>query len=475
MTTYIDARHVSAELKRRLTAEFPGVKFSVRRGRGTGSASIDVTWTDGPAARDVAAIANPMRGSTWNGYDERYESTATEVTVTIDGERVTGKPVVEHMGVHHEVSDEVRAEARAMWLAANPDEEPEMTNGGFTCEGEFIGGSWGVNQILDIAERVILPRRWRAAREAAAAPASKSTVPAEPATALPGPGLDVTHTEGEGIVVRGTRRGDGSAPALRAQELKWHRKEGYWYLPGTRGAAGAARLGVVREALRAAELLPAAPTAPSGGSEGAATAVAQIEESAPAVEEVAGESDEGPRGLECGAHRVTGTGERQPHGAGAAYLFRCLTCGQRALLADFDGLKCAKEAEAEHARARVDRLLDHVTLRGASTYLITYALAKGPFRRTRGEAVEELGRLLVLGATPRWHAGELRLLHHDCRVASVIRAPGEPLAARTAPQAYRCVPVPEEFAADWDGAACLAWRDGVDAALTYAVLAQSGG
>ncbi|MEW2631637.1 LPD29 domain-containing protein [Streptomyces sp. NPDC048389] len=475
MTTYIDARYVSAELKRRLTAAFPGAKFSVRRGKGTGSASIDVTWTDGPADTDVAAIARPMQGSSWNGYDERYESTGNEVTVTIDGKRVTGKPVVDHMSLHHEVSDEVRAEALALWKAANgEDADTQATNGGFTCEGEFIGGSWGVNQVLDIARKVVLPRRWKAAQEAAAVAAPEPTAPAEPApAALFGPALDVTHTEEEGVVVRGTRRGDGSAPVLRDADLKWHRKEGYWYLPGTRGADGAARLEDVLAALRTAGLLPA----PTGVLE-AAPAADPVEE-APAVEEVAGDEPteaaaEEPRGLECGAHRVTNTGEGQPHGAGTAYVFRCLVCEQRAPLVDFDSLKCTAAAEAEHARTRADGLLDDVILRGASTYVITYALAKKPVQRTRREVVEDLARLLMLGTSHRWYEGELRLLHHGYKVASVTKAPGEPLAARTAPQTYRCVPVPEEFAADWDGVACLAWRDGVDAALTYAVLAQSG-
>ncbi|MFB8402170.1 LPD29 domain-containing protein [Streptomyces sp. NPDC055912] len=472
--TYVDTKHVAAELKRRLNAAFPGVKFSVRTGKGTGSAGIDVSWTDGPTDGDVAAIARPMQGSTWNGYDERYENTGNEVTVTVGGGYVTGKPLVNHIGLHHEVSDEVRAEALVLWKGVNgEDADIQVQNGGFTCEGEFIAGTWGGNQVLDIARKVVLPRRWKAPQEAAAtpAPAPEPTAPAEAAPTASG--LVATHTEEEGVVVRGTRRGDGSAPVLRGAELKWHRKEGYWYLPGTRGEAGASRLDDVLAALRAAGLLPA----PTGVLE-AAPDVAPAGES-PAVEEAADEepteaASEEPRGLEYGPHRVTNTGEGQSHGAGTAYVFRCLACGQRAPLVGFDGLKCTAEAEAAHARARADRLLDDVTLRGADAYVMTYALAKKPVQRTRDEAVEELARLLALGATHRWCAGELRLLHHDYRVASVKQAPGEPLAARTAPQAYRCVPVPEEFAADWDGAACIAWRDGVDAALTYAVLAQSG-
>lgn len=459
MTTSIDTRHVSAELKRRLTAEFPGVKFSVRRRKG--ALSLSVTWTDGPADADVNAIARPMMGSTWNGYDERYESTNNEVTVTIDGKRVTGRPLVNHINLHHEVSDDVRAEALALWKATNgADFDTQATNGGFTCEGVFIAGTWCVTQVLDIAQSVVLPRRLKAAEEAAAAAAPEPAVEAAPAPhATSGSGVDVTHTEEEGVVVRGTRRGDGSAPVLRDQGLKWHRREGYWYLPGTRGAAGTARVGAVRDALRTAGLLPA----PLGESEETPVIRDAVSDN-PAEAAV-----EEPRGLECGAHRVTNTGEGQPHGAGTAYVFRCLACDQRAPLVDFDSLKCTKEAEHSSARQLASRLLDNAILREADAYAFTYALAKNPVLRTRAEAVEDLARLIALGATHRWYAGEMRLMHHAYRVASVKPAPNPPApqsAACPAPPAYRGVPVPERLGAlQGDEVAAVAWRQGVDAAL----------
>ncbi|WP_189714886.1 LPD29 domain-containing protein [Streptomyces chryseus] len=470
MTTYIDARYVSAELKRRLTAEFPGAKFYVRRGRGTGSASIDVTWTDGPTDADVAAIARPMQGSSWNGYDERYESTGNEVTVTIDGKRVTGKPVVDHISLHHEVSDEVRAEALTLWKTANDeDADTQATNGGFTCEGEFIAGSWGVNQVLDIARKVVLPRRWKAAQEATAAAAPEPAAPAEPApAALFGPGLHVTHTEEEGVVVRGTRRGDGSAPVLRDQDLKWHRKEGYWYLPGTRGAAGAARLDAVRDALRAAGLFPA----PSGVLE-AAPAADPVEE-APAVEEPTEAAAEEPRGLEAGAHLITNTGEGID-GPGSAYAFLCLVCDKRARLVEFGDFPCTAEAEDAHLLEVAARLLDDVGLREAEVFHVIGGPEDAAPLQSRAEATRFLAAQLQFGATHHWYEGELRLARGGKTAAYIKPAPAPQPCDRTAPQAYRGVPVPAHVARAWgEQEAGAAWREGVDAALTFAVLAQSG-
>ncbi|MEU9033792.1 LPD29 domain-containing protein [Streptomyces sp. NPDC048352] len=471
MTTYIDARYVSAELKRQLTAAFPGAKFSVRRGKGTGSASIDVTWTDGPSDTDVAAIARPMQGSSWNGYDERYESTGNEVTVTIDGKRVTGKPVVDHMSLHQEVSDEARAEALALWKAANgEDTDTQATNGGFTCEGEFIGGSWGVNQVLDIARKVVLPRRWKAAQEAAAVAAPEPAAPAEPApAALFGPGIDATHTEEEGIVVRGTRRGDGSAPVLRDQGLKWHRKEGYWYLPGTRGAAGAERLDAVRDALRAAGLFPA----PTGVLE--AAPAADPAEEAPAVEEVASDApaEEPGNGLEAGAHRITNTGEGID-GPGSAYAFRCLVCDKRARLVEFGDFPCTDEAEDAYLLEVAARLLDDVGLRGADVFHVIGGPEDTAPLQSRAEATRFLAAQLQFGATHHWYEGELRLARGGRTAAYIKPAPAPQPCDQRAPETYRGVPVPAHVAGAWgEQGAGAAWREGVDAALTFAVLARA--
>ncbi|MCY0957706.1 LPD29 domain-containing protein [Streptomyces sp. H27-H5] len=486
MTTYIDAKHVAAELKRRLKTAFPGVKFSVVRGRGTGSTGIDVTWTDGPTDGDVAEISNPMQGSRWNGYDERYEDLDNTVTVTIDGKRVTGRPVVDSIHLRQEVSDEVKAEALALWHAANgEDASTQGQNGGFNVEGEFIAGSWGVNQVLSIALRVILPRRWAAAHPPAAAQAPAAV----PAATTPAPastdGVRVQHTDTEGITATGTTRGDGAAPVLKAQGFKWHRANAYWFLPGTRAEAGAERLPAVLEALRAEGLTLSADVEPAPAEEPPAVEPAPVEvEEAPAAEEPTVEEPEffycgadlgrqtfpytchleighegrctpgaafeepapvedqpdpaiPPAGMEAGAHRVTNTGQGEPHGAGTAYLFRCHQCQTLAPLVEFDSLKCTPQAEQAEALHRAGRLLDDVILRDAPAYVFTYALSTDEFPCTRAEAVDRVARLLILGATHRWYAGEMRLFHNDYQVATLRHAPDpvevEPTPVKEAP------------------------------------------
>jgi hypothetical protein len=469
MTTYIDAKYVSAELKRRLVAEFPGVKFSVRRGRGTGCAGIHVHWTDGPSSKDVAPIARAMQGSSWNGMDERYEETGNTVTVTIDGQRVTGRPVVDSVSVQQEISPEVLAEAAALWHEEmGEDTDRNASQPGFTCQGEWIGGTWGHNQIRDIAQAVVLPARWQAARAAAQAPAPAPAEPAAPAAQAPeaedGAAVTVAHTDADGVVVTGTQRGDGAAPVLKAQGLKWHRQAGYWYLPGSRGPAGAEHVERVSAALRAAGLSPA----PAAEQQDAPAEESHLEEAAPAVEAPAAQepaAEESRKGLEAGAHRIYNTG-RTAAGAGMAYEFQCLHCHQAARMVEFEELPCTDEAEAAYTYAMAARLLDDVGLREARAFEVVH-LGDGTGPHSRPETVVILARHLQAGASHRWHDRELRLARGGQEV-TIIR-PASPLLGADGddPGTYRGVPVPPG-AADWSTDRLMAWCAGADAALAYA-------
>jgi hypothetical protein len=439
MTTYIDAKYVSAELKRRLVAEFPGAKFSVRRGRGTGCAGISVHWTDGPSAQDVTPIARAMQGSSWNGYDERYEETGNTVTVTIDGQRVTGRPVVDSVSVHQDISPEVLAEAAALWHEEmGQDTDRNAPQAGFTCQGEWIGGTWGHNQIRDIAQKVVLPARWKAARAAAPAPAEPAAPAPQAQEGEDGAAVTVAHTDADGVVVTGTQRGDGAAPALKAQGLKWHRQAGYWYLLGSRGPAGAEHLERVSAALRAAGLapVPAAEQPP-------AVEESHLEEAAPAVEAPAAQepaAEESRKGLEAGAHRIYNTG-RTAAGAGMAYEFQCLTCHQAARMVEFEELPCTDEAEAAYTYAMAARLLDDVGLREARAFEVVH-LGGGTGLHSRAETVVILARHLQAGASHRWYDGELRLARGGQEV-TIVR-PASPLlgAEGDDPGTYRGCPCP---------------------------------
>lgn len=249
--TYVDTRHVSALLKRQLTDAFPGVKFSVR----SRALTLSVFWTDGPDDSDVMELAELMKGSSWNSFEKLYESAGNTVTVTVGGETITGTPHVHHLNLHRDRSDEAMAEARALWLAAHGGEEPAGMAPAFMCEGEWIREQYGPQQLLEVANLVVLPRRWKAAQAAAPAKKTRTTAPAPKPASAPAEGLAIAHTEEGGITVTGTRRGDGAAEILKAAGFRWYRKGGSWYVPGTRTADGAARLDEVRATLQQAGMV----------------------------------------------------------------------------------------------------------------------------------------------------------------------------------------------------------------------------
>lgn len=63
----------AVNLRTMLKRAFPGVKFSVRSGRGAGVSSIDVKWTGLPRKEEVEAIANRFELGSFNGMDDLYE------------------------------------------------------------------------------------------------------------------------------------------------------------------------------------------------------------------------------------------------------------------------------------------------------------------------------------------------------------------------------------------------------------------
>ncbi|MEH0402890.1 LPD29 domain-containing protein [[Kitasatospora] papulosa] len=297
--TYIDTRHVSALLKRELTAAFPGVKFSVRKG----ALSLSVSWTDGPSSDAVEDIARAMKGSTWSPMDSCYKKTGNLVTVVIDGQDVTGEPLVDHVSTHRTVSDDARADAVALWSAEHDGAEPAGMADAFVCGGLVIREGWADTQVTQIANEVVLPRRWAAHQKPAAAKApakkaaparAKASPAAAPTSAVaPAPAAPtvhvIAHSDERGIHVTGTRRRDGFARTLRALGFDWHRKPNYWFIPGTEGSDGAARVDELRTALQQAGMefadqpAPAAPAAPAAGEPSAVVEVAELVEELPAV------------------------------------------------------------------------------------------------------------------------------------------------------------------------------------------------
>ena len=66
-TRTISAADTAKILRKRLKAEFPNAKFSVRSKTYAGGAAITVNWTDGPLTSDVSAVTNQYKGAGFDG------------------------------------------------------------------------------------------------------------------------------------------------------------------------------------------------------------------------------------------------------------------------------------------------------------------------------------------------------------------------------------------------------------------------
>lgn len=100
-------------------------------------------------------------------------------------------------------------------------------------DGHVIQENWAPQQMWQIASDVVLPQRWAAAKEQAAAQAARPANAREQGDEG-AEGLALQHTDEDGTTVTGTRLGDGAADVLKRHGFKWHRKNQYWYAPGSR-------------------------------------------------------------------------------------------------------------------------------------------------------------------------------------------------------------------------------------------------
>ncbi|MEY9987974.1 hypothetical protein ABIE67_000006 [Streptomyces sp. V4I8] len=122
---------------------------------------------------------------------------------------------------------------------------------GCVIDGHVIQENWAPQQLWQIASDVVLPQRWAAVKEQAAAQAARPAHAQEEGTE----GLTLKHTDEDGTTVTGTRLGDGAADVLKRHGFKWHRKNQYWYAPGSRDQqADTGFMDAVAADLRAADL-----------------------------------------------------------------------------------------------------------------------------------------------------------------------------------------------------------------------------
>jgi hypothetical protein len=84
MTTYLSCADTAKLVRAALKETFPGVKFSVRSSVYSGGASIDVSYTDGPSASQVEAVAQAFQGAYFDGMTDYKGSNYN----TLDGQAV---------------------------------------------------------------------------------------------------------------------------------------------------------------------------------------------------------------------------------------------------------------------------------------------------------------------------------------------------------------------------------------------------
>lgn len=97
---YLSVVEVAKLLRAELKATFPAVKFSVRSSSYAGGASIRISWTDGPTAKRVDAIAQKYAGSTFDGMQDLKES---KPAVMLGGELV--RSLADYVFTERQLSD----------------------------------------------------------------------------------------------------------------------------------------------------------------------------------------------------------------------------------------------------------------------------------------------------------------------------------------------------------------------------------
>jgi hypothetical protein len=151
MTRYIDTKTTAQMLRAALKAAFPGVKFSVRKGTGTGSSWLSVTWTDGPTDAAVTAVTNRYEGSSWNLNNDDSYTRNPDVLMAFDGAELPEEIHFSCSGIntHRNMSDEAETKMTAFISAALGGLEYRRENmEGLTVNGTSIHGIYDVRGAL---------------------------------------------------------------------------------------------------------------------------------------------------------------------------------------------------------------------------------------------------------------------------------------------------------------------------------------
>lgn len=91
--TVISPRATATHLRRLLRRAFPGVRFSVRRGRGRDRFRLSVKWRGGPSQDEVGAVAAPLLAD----YATPGRRRPRPISVRRFGRTETGTPLVDEV------------------------------------------------------------------------------------------------------------------------------------------------------------------------------------------------------------------------------------------------------------------------------------------------------------------------------------------------------------------------------------------
>lgn len=164
MIEYIPTTQAAAMLKAALRAAFPGVRFSVRKDRGTACAWLSVSYTDGPTSQTVQAIADGYTGRKFNGMTDGYDRQPDQL-VHFDGEALPRavRYLVDGVLVSRQMGPAGRAGVAAQVLRIAPDldaldDHGNLTTAALTPEQavELAGPTYahGPATVKDVARQV---------------------------------------------------------------------------------------------------------------------------------------------------------------------------------------------------------------------------------------------------------------------------------------------------------------------------------
>jgi hypothetical protein len=151
MTRHIDAKETAVMLRTALKAAFPGVKFSVRKGNGTGSAWLSVSWVDGPTDTVVAALTNRYKGSEWNLNNNDSYTRNPDVLMAFEGTELPEEIHFSCAGInmYRDMSDDAEAKMTTFISAALNGREYRHENmEGLVVNGTSIYGIYDVRGAL---------------------------------------------------------------------------------------------------------------------------------------------------------------------------------------------------------------------------------------------------------------------------------------------------------------------------------------